>query len=221
MDGWFAKNGWQVVGTEAYPTGASDFSAGLLKARQAGAQVILPVFDMPQSGVLVKQWNSMRVPALMAGFISPLAGPGAWKTFEGHINGAVNAMFELGNIPSAKVPASQAFYEAYRKRWGKEIESGHGPAPAYESVYLLAVAIARAGRLDSDAVVTELEKSDRAGVMGRVKFGKDHQVIFGLDPRETATAAVYQWQDGKRVIVYPEALADGKIQLPAGLKPAK
>jgi branched-chain amino acid transport system substrate-binding protein len=221
MTGWFGKNGWQVVGTEAYPTGASDFSPGLLKARQAGAQVILPVFDMPQSGVLVKQWNSMKVPALMAGFISPLAGPGAFKTFEGHINGAINAIFELGNMPSPRVPASQAFYDAYAKRWGKEIESGHGPAPAYESVYLLAEAIGRAGKLDSDAIVAELEKSNRAGVMGRVKFGKDHQVIFGLDPRETATAAVYQWQDGKRVIVYPEALAEGRIQLPAGLKPAK
>jgi branched-chain amino acid transport system substrate-binding protein len=221
MEGWFGKNGWQVVGVEAYPTGASDFSAGLLKARQAGAQVILPVFDMPQSGILVKQWNSMRVPALMAGFISPLAGPGAWKTFEGRINGAINAIFEVGNMPSARVPASRAFYEAYAKRWGKEIESGHGPAPAYEAVYLLAGAITRAGRLDPDAVVAELEKSDREGVMGRVRFGRDHQVVFGLDPREAATAAVYQWQDGKRVIVYPEALAEGRIQLPPGLKAAR
>jgi branched-chain amino acid transport system substrate-binding protein len=57
--------------------------------------------------------------------------------------------------------------------------------------------------------------------MGRVRFGKDHQVVFGLDPKETATAAVYQWQDGKRVIVFPEALAEAKIQLPAGLKAAR
>lgn len=221
MEAWFGRNGWEVVGHEAYPTGASDFSAGLLKARQAGAQVILPVFDMPQSGILVKQWNSMKVPALMAGFISPLAGPGAWKTFEGHVNGAINAIFELGNIPSPKVPRSQTFYEAYRKRWGKEIESGHGPAPAYESVYLLADALTRAGKADPEAIVEALEKADREGAMGRVRFGKDHQVVFGLDPKETATAAVYQWRDGKRVIVFPEALAEAKIQLPAGLKPAK
>lgn len=221
MEGWFGQNGWQVVGHEAYPTGASDFSAGLLKARQTGAQVILPVFDMPQSGILVKQWNGMKVPALMAGFISPLAGPSAFKTFEGHINGAINAIFELGNIPSPKVPRSQTFYDAYRKRWGKEIESGHGPAPAYESVYLLSEAITRAGKVDPEAIVETLEKADREGVMGRVRFGKDHQVVFGLDPKETATAAVYQWQDGKRVIVFPEALAEAKIQLPAGLKAAK
>jgi branched-chain amino acid transport system substrate-binding protein len=44
-----------------------------MKAKAKGAQVILPIFDMPQSGTLVKQWNSMRIPSLLAGFISPLA----------------------------------------------------------------------------------------------------------------------------------------------------
>ena len=58
----FDKMGWEVVGEQAYPTGASDFSSGLMKASSGGAQVILPIFDMPQSGILVKQWKSMRVP---------------------------------------------------------------------------------------------------------------------------------------------------------------
>ena len=62
----FEKMGWQVVGRQTYPTGASDFSSGLMKAKAGGAQVILPIFDMPQSGILVKQWNAMKVPALVA-----------------------------------------------------------------------------------------------------------------------------------------------------------
>ncbi|MBS4026871.1 MAG: ABC transporter substrate-binding protein, partial [Clostridia bacterium] len=70
---WFEANGWEVVGKDSYPTGASDFSSSLTKARQGGAQVIMPVFDMPQAGILLKQAKSMRVPALMAGFISPAA----------------------------------------------------------------------------------------------------------------------------------------------------
>ena len=72
----FEKMGWEVVGRQQYPTGSSDFSSGLMKAKAGGAQVILPIFDMPQSGILVRQWNSMHIPALVAGFISPLAGPG-------------------------------------------------------------------------------------------------------------------------------------------------
>jgi branched-chain amino acid transport system substrate-binding protein len=218
----FEKAGWEVVGREAYPTGASDFSAGLMKARANKAQVILPIFDMPQSGILVKQWKSMRVPALVAGFISPLAGPGAWKLFDGKIDGAMNCIFEIGNIPCAKIPESVKFFENYQKRYGQPIEAGHSPAPAYEMIYILKEAIERAGTLDGDAVVAELEKTDRRGAMGRIRFAKDHQVVYGEDPNETAMACMVQWRKpGKRVIVYPDSVAEGEIVLPEGLQSAK
>ncbi|MBF0549681.1 MAG: ABC transporter substrate-binding protein [Deltaproteobacteria bacterium] len=220
---YFEKAGWTVLGEESYPTGTSDFSSSLGKAREKGAQVILPIFDMPQSGILVKQWNSMRLPCLMAGFISPLTGPGGWKTFDGKIGGALNCNFELGSaIASAKVPMSKKFEEAYQKKWGAPVEAGHGPAPSYESVYILAEAIERAGSVEPDAIVAELKKTDRLGVMGRVKFDEGQQVIYDMDPEKAALACVFQWTDaGGRVIVYPESIAEGKIKLPAGLKPAK
>lgn len=217
----FEKAGWEVVGRQTYPTGASDFSSGLMKAKAGGAQVILPIFDMPQSGILVKQWNSMKVPALVAGFISPLAGPGAWKAFEEKIDGAINAIFEVGSVPVKKIPRSVEFYEKYQKKYGKPIEAGHSPAPAYEMIYLLKEAIERAGKVDGDSVVAELEKTDRHGAMGRIRFGKDHQVIYGEDPKETALGCMVQWRKGTRVVVYPESVAEGEIMLPEGLKSLK
>jgi branched-chain amino acid transport system substrate-binding protein len=214
--------GWNVLGIEAYPTGASDFSSGLLKARAAGAQIIMPVFDMPQSGILVKQWNSMKVGALMAGFISPMSGSEAWKTFEGKIAGALNAIFEIGNIPVPKVAASVSFYEAYKKRWGKELQSGHGPAPSYDSVYLLADALEKAGKLDPDAVSAQLEKSDRSGAIGRIRFDEGHQAVFGNDPSQAALGCVIQWEEGgKRTVVFPESVAEAKVKLPEWIKPAR
>jgi len=220
---YFEKAGWEVMEQEAYPTGTSDFSSALMKARSKGAQVIMPIFDMPQSGTLVKQWKSMNVPALMTGFISPLAGTDAWKSFDGKIGGAINCVFEMGSaIASDKLPKSVEFYNKYKKIYGKELQAGHGPAPAYESVYILAEAIERAGSLDPEAIVAELKKTDRMGIMGRIRFDAGNQVIYGFDPKETAVAAVFQWtDDGKRRIVFPEALADSKIQLPKGLKSAK
>ena len=220
---YFEKTGWEVLEQEAYPTGTSDFSSALMKARSKGAQVIMPIFDMPQSGILVKQWKSMDVPALMAGFISPLAGTDAWKTFDGKIGGAINCIFEMGSaIASEKLPKSVEFYNKYKKIYGKELQAGHGPAPAYESVYILAEAIERAGSLDPDAVAAQIKKTDRMGIMGRIRFDAGNQVVYGFDPKETAVAAVFQWtDDGKRRIVFPESLAEAKIQLPKGLKPAK
>jgi branched-chain amino acid transport system substrate-binding protein len=194
-----------------------------MKVRAKGAQVILPIFDMPQSGTLVKKTNPMKVPALLGGFISPLAGPGAWKTFDAKIGGAINCNFEMGSgVFSDKVAKSKVFAEAYEKRWGGPVEAGHGISPAYESVYLLAEAIARAGSLDADAIVAALEKTDRAGVMGRIKFDEGHQVVYDMDPAKAAVAAVLQWNnDGSRTIVFPPSIADGEIKLPAGLKPVK
>lgn len=220
---YFEKAGWSILGHEAYPTGTSDFSSALMKATAKGAQVILPIFDMPQSGILVKQWKGIKVPCLMAGFISPLAGPGAWKTFDQKIGGAINCNFELGSaIYSDKVPKSKVFYEAYKKRWGKPMEAGHGPGPTYDSIYILAEAIERAGSIEPDAIVAELEKTDRMGVIGRIKFDEGHQVIYDLDPSNTAVACVFQWtEDGQRLNVYPQSIANGKIKLPKGLTPVK
>jgi len=220
---YFDKAGWEVLAQEAYPTGTSDFSSALMKARAKGAQVIMPIFDMPQSGILVKQWKSMKVPALMAGFISPLAGSDAWKTFDGKIGGAMNSIFELGNaVASPKVPKSVEFDTKYEKTYGKQIQSGHGVAPAYDSVYILAEAIERAGSLDPDAIVAEVAKTDRMGVIGRTKYDQGHQVIYGTDPNETAVGVVFQWTDkGERKIVFPESMAEAQIQLPPGLKSLK
>jgi len=218
-----ANFGWETVGSEVYPTGASDFSAGLSKARAKGAQVILTIFDMPQGGILLKQSISMKIPALLAGYIGPMCGSEAWKTFDGKIAGLMNADYELGSgIASKKYPPSQKFYDDYTKKYGTPIQSGHGPAPSYDAVYILVEAIERAGTLDPDKVVTELKKTDRQGVIGRTKFDEGNQVIYGDDPEKTAAGCVFQWsKEGKQVIVLPQAIAEGKIELPPGVKSAK
>lgn len=212
---YFERAGWEILGLENYPSGAADFTAGLTKAENKGAQIILPFFDMLESATLAKQWHLMKGKALLCGFISPMVGPGAWKAFNGKIAGALNVIFELGNIPSFKWEPALTFYRAYRAKYGREIEAGHGPAPAYESIYILAEAIERAGSLEPDKIVSALEATDRTGVMGRIRFHRGHQVIFGNDPTEDALACIFQWRkDGRRKIVYPLSVAEGEIELP-------
>lgn len=212
------EKGWTVLGTEAYPTGASDFSSGLIKVKKGEADFICAIFDMPQSGILLKQWSDLRIPALIGGFISPLAGQDAWKTFDGKIEGAMNSVFEIGNVPIKKVPKSVEFYERYNKRWGK-LESGHAPSTAYDAVYVLKEAIERANTLNSEELVAEIEKTDMNGAIGRIRFGKDHAAVYGFDPNENALGAFIQWQKpGERVCVYPPLVADKKISFPSWIK---
>jgi branched-chain amino acid transport system substrate-binding protein len=218
MEKWFKENGWTVVGTERYPTGASDFSSSLMKARSGGAQMIMPVFDMPTSGVLVKQWRGMKVPAMLGGFISPLCGNKAWDTFDKEIEGALNVMFEIGHVPVKSYPPSGKFFDAYKKRWKEEVQSGHGVSGSYDAVYVLAAAIEKAGTFDPDKVAAQIAKTDLAGAVGRIKYNDGHQLIFGQDPKVAAIAATIQWQKGARVVVLPEAAAEAKIEKPAWMK---
>jgi branched-chain amino acid transport system substrate-binding protein len=216
---YFDRMGWQVVGADHFAYGTSDFSASLTRARDRGAQVILPIFDMPHSGNLVIQWQEMTIPAMLCGFISPMVGPGAWEAFDGKIAGTLNVIFELGNMPSDHHPPAGKFYRHYQDHYGQSIQAGHGPAPSYESIYLLADAIESASSLDPEKLVTALEASDRMGPMGRLRFHKGHQIIFGTDPQKEAVVCLFQWtRDGKRRIVYPPSIAEGEIEWPvAGL----
>jgi branched-chain amino acid transport system substrate-binding protein len=222
---YFEKQGspWKVLGHERFPTGTSNFSSSMMKVRAQGAQVIFSIFDMPQSGTMIKQWKSMKIPSLMVGYNSPITGAEAWKAFDGKIGGAIQVNFELGSsCYSSKVPKSKEFYDNFQKMWKSPMFTGHSPAASYESVYIIKDAIERAGSTDPDKLVKELEKTDRSGAMGRIRYDKDHMAYFGDNPKEAALACAFQWRDnGSRVIVFPESIADGKIELPKGLKSKK
>lgn len=207
--------GWNVTGLEVYPTGATDFSMGLLKAKNTKTDIINIWMDMPESSILLKQWFDMKVPALPFG--STLAAaeqPGFWKATEGKGEFTLCNVVNAGNAPSNATPWTMKFYDAYAKRWGVEPE-GLGSASSYMAVYVLKDAIERAGSLDPDKVVAELEKTDLMGVYGRLRFDpKSHQVIPAADPKEGAVGSILQWQAGQRVVVYPKSIAMGEIKLP-------
>ncbi|MGB9920208.1 MAG: ABC transporter substrate-binding protein [Moorellales bacterium] len=216
------EQGWTVVGYDAYPVGASDFSASLSKAMQGKAQVIVPVFDMPQCAILVKQARAMKVPALIVGRLAPLVPQEAWDVFEGQIEGVVCSVDDYGAVPVKAIPKSLAFVESFAKKYGQDQARkliDHGVGASYDAVYLVSAAIERAGSLDPDAIVAELEKMEMEGTVGKIKFGKDHQAIYAMDPKEGALAGAFQWKaPGVRVPVFPPAVAEGQIELPSYMK---
>jgi branched-chain amino acid transport system substrate-binding protein len=213
--------GWTIVGgkPEIYPTGATDFSMGLLKARREKAQVILIWMDMPETSILLKQWHDMKIPALPFGSIIGAAEqPGFWNATEGKGEFTLANVVNAGNAPSEATSWTMKFYNAYKKRWNIEPE-GYGTSSSYMAPYVLKAAIEKAGTLDSDAVVAALEKLDMMGVYGRIRFDpKSHQVVPSLDPKEGVVGTVFQWQAGKRVVVFPQSIATGSIQLPPWMK---
>jgi branched-chain amino acid transport system substrate-binding protein len=214
-----SEKGWEVLGKEIYPTGTTDYSVGLMKAKKENAQVILIWMDMPESSILLKQWFDMKIPALPFGtIISAAEEPGFWKATEGKGEYALASVVNAGNSPSKATPWTMKFVEAYQKKWKLEPE-GYGTSSSYMAVYTLKDAIERAGSLDSDAVIAALEKTDLMGVYGRIRFNpKNHQVIPSVDPNEGAVGTIFQWQAGKRVVVFPPKIAMGEVKLPPWMK---
>lgn len=213
------EKGWEIIGKEVYPTGTTDYSVGLLKARDGKAQVILIWMDMPETAILLKQWYDMKIPALPFGTIIAAAEqPGFWKATEGKGEYCMASVVNAGNAPSKATPWTMKFVEAYQKKYGLEPE-GYGTSSSYMAVYVLKDAIERAGKLDSDAIVTALENTDLMGVYGRIRFNpKNHQIIPSVDPNEGAVGTIFQWQAGKRVVVFPPKIAMGEIKLPPWMK---
>jgi len=212
--------GWKVLGDPiVYPTGTTDFSMGLLDAKKQNAQVIIIWMDMPESAILLKQWHDMKIPALPFGTIIAAAEqPGFWKATEGKGEFCLANVVNAGNAPSNATPWTQKFVDAYKAKYGLEPE-GYGTSSSYMAVYVLKDAIERAGTIDPDKVADAILKTDIVGVYGRIRFDpKTHQVIPSVDPNEGAVGTIFQWQAGKRVVVFPPKIAVGKILLPPWMK---
>ena len=207
--------GWTVLGLDVYPTGTTDFSTSLLKAKEGQAQVLLLWMDMPESSILLKQWYDLQVPALPFGSIlSAAEQPGFWDATEGKGEYTIANLVNAGNAYTELTDWAKKFYEAYEKRWDIPPEA-YGTSSSYMGPYVLKDAIERAGTLDPDAVIKALEETDLMGVYGRIRFDpQSHQVIPGDDPAEGAVGSLIQWQAGERVVIYPASAAVGELKLP-------
>lgn len=165
--------------------------------------------------MLIKQWRALKIPALPLGFINPIESAEAWKETDGKNEFAIVNQVNAGAAYADFNPWVLRWSKAYKKKYGTEPEVYSVQVP-YTSVYVLKAAIERAGTLDPDAVAKALEQTDMKGTpQGRIRFDpKSHQVIPSLDPDEGAIGTIFQWQKGKRVIIFPPKIATGKILLP-------
>jgi branched-chain amino acid transport system substrate-binding protein len=112
-----------------------------------------------------------------------------------------------GLIPIARqYPGAREFVEAHRKEFPGAQLSYHSGA-GYGGCQVLLEAITRAGSLDGEKVRDAILTLDLNTVFGAFKVDADgFQIAHKM--------VVFQWQDGKKVIVWPDELAPGKPRFP-------
>ncbi len=214
MEKSLTAKGWKVLDFKIYPTGTTDFSVGLSDSQKKGANILFLWMDMPESTILLKQWSDMKLKSLPVGFVNAAEQPGFWKSSGGKGDSLIVNLVNGGNAPANITPWTMKFVNAYKTRYGLEPE-GYGTSSSYMAVYQLKDAIEKANSLESEAIIKALEEGDIMGVYGRMRFDKkSHQIIPSLDPKEGAVTGIIQWQNGKRVQIFPPSAAQAKVKLP-------
>ena len=103
----------------------------------------------------------------------------------------------------ATVPGGKEFVES----WRGEFPGASPSASGYGACQILVEAIRRVGSLDRQKLRDAISKMNYNTVFGALRVDRDggqigHQMLL------------VQWQDGKRVIVWPEELAAVKARFP-------
>ncbi len=210
------KKGLQVVFTDAYPEGTTDFASILAKVRAANADVLGGATRFEDGVAITRQMKALNLNPRMTGLTVGVDLPKFYEVLgrdAEFVYGATQWLPDLvevragGLIPIARqYPGAREFVEAHRKEFPGADLSFH-TAAGYGGCQVLIEAIKRAGSLDREKIRDAILNLDLNTVFGGFKVDHDgFQVAHKM--------VVFQWQDGKKVIVWPEELAPGKSRFP-------
>ena len=202
--------GLEVPLAEYFDVQTSDFSPIFAKVKNAGVQYLILIISHGSSDVFVKQWSDAKVPVPVGGIDVKSMDADFFKRVGGKSIAEVTANFV---IRAPLTPATVPWWDKFVQLYGRPpVYSAPG---AYDAVYVFAEAVKRAGSADTDKVIKELEKTDYVGVRGRVQFDATHDVKDGPG---FVNELFVQWQEnGERAVVWPKALATGKMINPPWL----
>ena len=191
--------GIELVGEWRPSPTATDVTAELSAIKDSGAHIILTFFSGPAGIVYAKQWGELEIPATSVGVNAEAQKMGFWDATggKGNYDTTLNSYARI-EYTDKTIP----FFDKFVAEMG---EFPIYTAGTYDAIYILKDAIERAGTLDSDAVVIELENTEYFGSMGRWVFtstetGNPHDVMWGP---EYVTGIGTQWQDGELLCVWP------------------
>ncbi len=210
------RRGLSIVGTEAYPRGSKEIAANLARIRAADPDVLIAATYFDDAVAVTRQMKEHNINPRM--FLATI-GSDFPKFYEAL---ARNAEFVYGAaqweadfvtlragglIPIARqYPGAREFVESHRKEF-PGVDLSYQTAQGYGGCQVLLEAIRRAGSTEGPRVRDALSKLDT-----NTTFGP-----FRVDDTGAQTAhkmVVFQWQDGKKIIVWPDELAPGKPRFP-------
>ena len=196
------KKGMQVVFTEAYPKGNTDFSALLTKVKAVNPDVIAGATYFDDAVALTRQMRELNVNPKMYGITVGGDLPEFYDTLK------ANAEYIYGATqwePVLAYPGNKEWFEAYKAEF--KHEPSYHSAAGYAGCLVYAEGVKRAASLDADKVREQLLKLEMRTMFGDYKVDADgYQVAHKM--------VTFQWQKEKKAVVWPDDLAQGKALFP-------
>ncbi len=218
------KQGYQVVLFEGYDSNTTDFGPVINKVQQAAPDAIMGGGHFQDGSTFAKQLAEKKVPVkFLSLLVAPpepkfaelgdaavgVVGPSQWEPLAAFTAEAAKSL----NLEWYG-PAGADFVSAYKAAYQGEDPSYHA-AGGYMAGLLLQSAIEKAGSLDTDAIKSALDATDKMTFFGHTKFDTTPDA-HGL---QTGHEMVYiQWQkDGDKLakqVVWPSEAGTAKLLYP-------
>ena len=169
-----AANGIEILTTETFQTGETDFSAQLTRIKNSNPDAIFisaPVIETPE---ILVQGRQLGIPSDVPFLITFTL---ASSQIEPAGDAAEGAITFTSWISTADTPGNQAFVQNYRVAYG--IEPDVWAAQSYATVHILAKAIADAQSADPSAIRDALANiTDFDTILGKFSFNAVGDAVY-------------------------------------------
>ena len=168
-------NGGEFAADELVPTDAADFSAYLLKIRNAKPDIVVSNLAGAQITNFMKQYMEYGLPYPVAGFGFDTAV--AWGAGKGNVTGIWPLVWDS----QVKTPSGQKFTDAFTKKYGKPPENQAWGD--YNAMKIVAQAMTETKSIESAKLVEHFEKEAKFPLM-KTRDGYfrkvDHQMMHEM-----------------------------------------
>lgn len=205
--------GWEVVGPEVVPFGEiDDWNAQLGKIRQADPSLVINLdYQIANAAKFITQFNQNPTDSLV--FIQYAPSVPEFLDLAG--SDAEGLLFNLAISPLPGVELSDSIMEKYQDRFGEE--AGLSAVAVYEQIRLWAELAEKNGDpSDKEAIGKAFGELDVPIAFGHLKF--DHDTHLAMAGDEYIPTVTFQVQDGKRLLITPENIAQADFKVPAWIK---
>ena len=169
----FADNGIEILTTETFQSGETDFSTQLTRIKASNPDAIFISALSPDISAILIQGRQLGIPDSVPFIIPDLPS----NEIEVTGDAAEGVITFTGWASSADTPGNQAFVQKYRATYS--IEPNIFVAQAYAAVYILTAAIAEAQSTDPTAIRDALVNTKNFDtVLGQFSFNEVGDAVY-------------------------------------------